>query len=143
MGLRRLAEREGFEPSVSVSQYTGLANQRLKPLGHRSPWPATRFEARFLDERGLETARKMAACRGKVNPTAKPEKPRAFRDLNNFFDRFACRPPGMEHSFPAVWLSRQLIADELSTDGGVVETEPAVAVEKVDIAGCRDASQET
>jgi len=31
-----LAEGEGFEPSVSVSQYTGLANQRLKPLGHPS-----------------------------------------------------------------------------------------------------------
>jgi len=31
-----VAEREGFEPSVSVTQYTGLANQRLKPLGHLS-----------------------------------------------------------------------------------------------------------
>ena len=31
-----LAEREGFEPSIQVTPYTGLANQRLRPLGHLS-----------------------------------------------------------------------------------------------------------
>src|SRR6266568_4457628 len=31
-----LAEREGFEPSNQVTPVTGLANQRLRPLGHLS-----------------------------------------------------------------------------------------------------------
>lgn len=31
-----MAEREGFEPSVLITQYDGLANRCLKPLGHRS-----------------------------------------------------------------------------------------------------------
>ena len=32
---RRLAVREGFEPSVEVLRpYNGLANRRLQPLGH-------------------------------------------------------------------------------------------------------------
>ena len=31
-----VAEREGFEPSVAVARDTGLANQRLQPLGHLS-----------------------------------------------------------------------------------------------------------
>jgi hypothetical protein len=29
-------EREGFEPSIEVSPYAGLANRCLKPLGHHS-----------------------------------------------------------------------------------------------------------
>ena len=35
-GLPVLAEREGFEPSNQVTPITGLANQRLRPLGHLS-----------------------------------------------------------------------------------------------------------
>jgi hypothetical protein len=31
-----MAETEGFEPSIPVSQYNGLANHRLQPLGHVS-----------------------------------------------------------------------------------------------------------
>ena len=31
-----LAEGMGFEPTIPVSQYTGLANRRLQPLGHPS-----------------------------------------------------------------------------------------------------------
>ena len=31
-----MAEREGFEPSVPLAQYTGLAVQHLKPLSHLS-----------------------------------------------------------------------------------------------------------
>src|SRR5688572_8647826 len=31
-----LAERGGFEPPVSVTQYNDLANRRLRPLGHLS-----------------------------------------------------------------------------------------------------------
>jgi hypothetical protein len=31
-----LAEREGFEPSVQVSPYDGLANRWFKPLTHLS-----------------------------------------------------------------------------------------------------------
>ena len=31
-----LAEGKGFEPSIPVSQYNGLANRRLQPLGHPS-----------------------------------------------------------------------------------------------------------
>ena len=31
-----MADREGFEPSVLITQYDGLANRCLKPLGHRS-----------------------------------------------------------------------------------------------------------
>jgi hypothetical protein len=34
-----MAEREGFEPSVPVSQYDGLANRWIKPLSHLSVWP--------------------------------------------------------------------------------------------------------
>jgi hypothetical protein len=29
-------EREGFEPSIRVSTYAGLANRCLQPLGHLS-----------------------------------------------------------------------------------------------------------
>src|SRR5438132_14197642 len=32
----RRAEREGFEPSIRVSTYAGLANRCLQPLGHLS-----------------------------------------------------------------------------------------------------------
>ncbi len=35
-GRGRLAEREGFEPSVEVSPYGSLANCCLRPLGHLS-----------------------------------------------------------------------------------------------------------
>ena len=36
-GKRKIvAEREGFEPSVPVSQYDGLANRWFKPLTHLS-----------------------------------------------------------------------------------------------------------
>ena len=31
-----MAEGEGFEPSIRVTPYTDLANQRLQPLGHPS-----------------------------------------------------------------------------------------------------------
>ena len=34
--LEALAEGKGFEPSIPVSQYNGLANRRLQPLGHPS-----------------------------------------------------------------------------------------------------------
>ena len=36
MKLGTNAEEEGFEPSVRFYPYTGLANQRLQPLGHPS-----------------------------------------------------------------------------------------------------------
>jgi hypothetical protein len=32
----RLAEGMGFEPTIGVSTYNGLANRRLQPLGHPS-----------------------------------------------------------------------------------------------------------
>ena len=32
----KLAEREGFEPSIGVKAYTPLAGERLQPLGHLS-----------------------------------------------------------------------------------------------------------
>ncbi len=31
-----MAEREGFEPSIHLTAYDGLANRCLKPLGHLS-----------------------------------------------------------------------------------------------------------
>src|SRR5512136_2835893 len=31
-----IAEREGFEPSIAVTHYAGLANLCLQPLGHLS-----------------------------------------------------------------------------------------------------------
>ena len=31
-----MAEGGGFEPPIPVSQYNGLANRRLQPLGHPS-----------------------------------------------------------------------------------------------------------
>ena len=31
-----MAEREGFEPSIPFKQYTPLAGERLRPLGHLS-----------------------------------------------------------------------------------------------------------
>ena len=34
----KLAEREGFEPSVEVSPHTRLAGEHLWPLGHLSGW---------------------------------------------------------------------------------------------------------
>ena len=34
--MQAVAEREGFEPSVEVSPYDGLANRCLRPLGHLS-----------------------------------------------------------------------------------------------------------
>jgi hypothetical protein len=33
---KKLAEREGFEPSVEVSPHTRLAGEHLQPLGHLS-----------------------------------------------------------------------------------------------------------
>gem|GEM_PF-3897341 len=35
-GGENMAEREGFEPSVLVSLYGGLANRWIKPLSHLS-----------------------------------------------------------------------------------------------------------
>ena len=32
----KMAEREGFEPSIGVKAYTPLAGERLQPLGHLS-----------------------------------------------------------------------------------------------------------
>ena len=31
-----MAERMGFEPTIDVATYNGLANRRLQPLGHLS-----------------------------------------------------------------------------------------------------------
>jgi hypothetical protein len=31
-----LAETEGFEPSIPISEYNALAKRRLQPLGHVS-----------------------------------------------------------------------------------------------------------
>ena len=42
-----MAEREGFEPSVPLTQYTGLAVQHLKPLSHLSAW----LRGRKIDKR--------------------------------------------------------------------------------------------
>ncbi len=36
----KLAEREGFEPSIRDKTYTPLAGERLQPLGHLSGIPA-------------------------------------------------------------------------------------------------------
>jgi hypothetical protein len=64
----KLAEREGFEPSVPVTQYARLAIWCLRPLGHLSAsknvkerlfnidrWRASRFTKTppIDDERGL------------------------------------------------------------------------------------------
>src|SRR6478735_919172 len=35
----KMAERGGFEPPIPFKGYTGLANQRLQPLGHLSSAP--------------------------------------------------------------------------------------------------------
>lgn len=35
----KMAERGGFEPPIPFKGYTGLANQRLQPLGHLSNIP--------------------------------------------------------------------------------------------------------
>jgi hypothetical protein len=35
-GINKLAETEGFEPSVPYSQYDGLANRWFQPLTHVS-----------------------------------------------------------------------------------------------------------
>ena len=63
----RGAEREGFEPSVEVTPYSGLANLRLQPLGHRS-----RFVV--LSPAGERGARKLtvlvAACKRHRAPPA-------------------------------------------------------------------------
>ena len=32
----KVAEREGFEPSIEIAPYTPLAGERLRPLGHLS-----------------------------------------------------------------------------------------------------------
>jgi hypothetical protein len=37
-GGTKMAEREGFEPSVGVSPHTRLAGEHLQPLGHLSGW---------------------------------------------------------------------------------------------------------
>jgi hypothetical protein len=37
--LGKMAEREGFEPSVEVSPHTRLAGEHLRPLGHLSCGP--------------------------------------------------------------------------------------------------------
>jgi hypothetical protein len=37
-----VAEREGFEPSIAVTHYAGLANLCLQPLGHLSKGPPNR-----------------------------------------------------------------------------------------------------
>ena len=36
-----MAERGGFEPPVRFKPYNGLANRRLKPLGHLSVYTET------------------------------------------------------------------------------------------------------
>ena len=71
-----MAEGEGFEPSVSVTQYTGLANQRLKPLGHpSSAWtravamPSEHAETSPDPQKG----RKMAAPSRVVNQEHRAE----------------------------------------------------------------------
>ena len=40
-----MAERKGFEPSIDVTTYNGLANRRLQPLGHPSAreWVITTY----------------------------------------------------------------------------------------------------
>ncbi len=35
-GKNKMAEREGFEPSMSDKTHTPLAGERLQPLGHLS-----------------------------------------------------------------------------------------------------------
>lgn len=68
-----MAEGEGFEPSVPVSQYTGLANQRLKPLGHPSwgyvgagaPWPGPPSLSTAF---GLARPMEFAPMRGQKTP---------------------------------------------------------------------------
>src|SRR5579862_7094524 len=44
---RRMAEREGFEPSVPVTQYARLAIWCLRPLGHLSALRNRRIIARL------------------------------------------------------------------------------------------------
>ena len=39
----KLAEREGFEPSIRDKTYTPLAGERLQPLGHLSDIPTRRY----------------------------------------------------------------------------------------------------
>jgi hypothetical protein len=43
----KLAEREGFEPSVEVSPHTRLAGEHLQPLGHLSAGAFPMTYARF------------------------------------------------------------------------------------------------
>ena len=44
----KMAERGGFEPPIPFKGYTGLANQRLQPLGHLSTAPVVKRDyARF------------------------------------------------------------------------------------------------
>src|ERR1700693_1223375 len=58
----RGAEREGFEPSIRVSTYAGLANRCLQPLGHLSGRVsevigAERLLQPFVDAGGILCAR--------------------------------------------------------------------------------------
>lgn len=39
-GMYRMAEGMGFEPTIRLTSYNGLAIRRLQPLGHPSAWKA-------------------------------------------------------------------------------------------------------
>ena len=42
LGFFKLAEREGFEPSMEFNPHTPLAGERLRPLGHLSAYELSR-----------------------------------------------------------------------------------------------------
>ena len=60
----KMAERKGFEPSIRVSPYNGLANRRLQPLGHLSA--GCSFIPRRLQEGLVGSAGK--ACQQSFGP---------------------------------------------------------------------------
>ena len=86
--LRVLAEREGFEPSKQVTPFTGLANQRLRPLGHLSETlplsPGGGGRIRTFGGREPSAVFKTAA----LGRSATPPNPFSFRPL-------PCRKPQM------------------------------------------------
>lgn len=79
-----LAEGMGFEPTIGVSPYNGLANRRLQPLGHpsagrafggRFPGPRTAYARPFYGPPAAAVKRPASAGQGRA-PEARLPPPR-------------------------------------------------------------------
>ena len=64
-----MAERMGFEPTIGVTTYNGLANRRLQPLGHLSIHQSESFLFRVsFTIFGFFVGQVMKESKGKANP---------------------------------------------------------------------------